>query len=410
MRKEKPMRLQQAVDEIILSVTDDLLIALKNPMGMHPTNNDCKVAVAVVAPPGVDLDHLYTNPHGCVGSTTSFAIGSLTKTFTATLLGYAANLDSSVFSFRSDEPPYRMGSFLTTFGGPGVSSQIGEMSLRMLAQHMAGFFDHLPTAKGDDDWGSVLFQGNPFYPPPTLTDFWAFYPERPHRDPYKSWSPGSCWNYSDIGFVTLGYALISQWPNVPSTVTYSDLLQILTGPLAAGAMPYTYTAWPPKHDNPPAPPPVVTSYYNGNQVTAADAPDIKSSIEDMWTWMNMNLNPKDFPDLTAALQAATTMFDPYQPGQQPNPCLQGTYCPPVIGLAWQPGKLTGVSGTPAIVWKDGASGRGGCSSWIGLLYESPGPLGVAILANSYWDTHDVEVQVDAYGHSILTQVANALIS
>jgi beta-lactamase class C len=410
------MGLQDQVNDIIHKATGNLINDLSSPLG---NDNEYVVAVALVPPPDHDhLDCLYINPQGAVQPNTSFAIGSLTKTFTATLLAYAATEDPGQFSYNSDDEQYRMGSFLPPFGGPGVSPLISAMSLRMLSQHMAGFFDSMPQLEGDEDWGSVLFQGkNPHFPPPTLTDFWAFYPEKPGGGQYDHWTPGTCWNYSDMGFVTLGYALISQWPG--SATNYSDLLQIITGAPGQGAMPSTYTAWPPKDENPPPHPPVVQGFYNVESAPATDAPDIKSSIQDMWTWMNMNLHPLQVPDSTlhTALTAATTMFHPYPPTQPPTPCAAGGESPLVMGLAWQPGKLfPGLLGSPDIVWKDGGSSTGGCSSWIGMLFESPGPMGIAILANGWWDTSDtgtelppnLDIVVDNYGHNILSRIAEAL--
>src|SRR3981189_639454 len=111
------MGLQDQVNDIIHKATGNLINDLSSPLG---TDNEYVVAVAIVPPPDHDhLDCLYINPQGVVQPSTSIALRSLTKTFTATLLAYAAVEDAGEFQYKSGDEQYSMGSFLPPFGGPG---------------------------------------------------------------------------------------------------------------------------------------------------------------------------------------------------------------------------------------------------------------------------------------------------
>jgi len=65
---------------------------------------------------------------------------------------------------------------------------------------------------------------------------------------------------------------------------------------------------------------------------------------------------------------------------------------------------------PLIVWKDGLTGWGGCSSWIGFTPPGPNqePLGIAILVNGFWNKDKPEALTDGHGHAMLKQISAAI--
>ncbi|BBX95739.1 hypothetical protein AWC15_17030 [Mycobacterium lacus] len=70
-----------------------------------------------------------------------------------------------------------------------------QITPRMLARHTSG----LPENSTGPEDGAGLFLKNPSVPPPSLVRAW-----RSHNGP----QPGSCWTYSNHGFITLGFAAV----------------------------------------------------------------------------------------------------------------------------------------------------------------------------------------------------------
>jgi hypothetical protein len=76
-----------------------------------------------------------------------------------------------------------------------------------------------------------------------------------------------------------------------------------------------------------------------------------------------------------------------------------------MGLAWQVDP-----GPPPIIWNDGLTTWGGCSSWIGFTPGGPTqePLGIAVLVNGFWNRDKPAVLADNHGHSMLKQISAAI--
>jgi hypothetical protein len=76
-----------------------------------------------------------------------------------------------------------------------------------------------------------------------------------------------------------------------------------------------------------------------------------------------------------------------------------------MGLAWQVSP-----GPPRIVWKDGLTSLGGCSCWIGMTMGGPNeePLGIAVLANTYWTKGQPNIIADNAGIAMLKEISAAL--
>jgi CubicO group peptidase (beta-lactamase class C family) len=418
------------VKDIIDDECKALIRELQNPPNGPPNDNNYVVAVAYL-PPGArspqDARIYWTQPEGAepYSQNSAFAIASVTKTFTATLLGYG-DACSTDFAHNSDSGQYQMNTFLKPYlnTGTNLSPWVQNMSLRMLAQHMSGFFDNLPDGKppfpDGSAWGSALFNGTALNPPTSLLEFFEHYPSIGANESdgtYPgSYPPGSCWQYSDMGFVTLGYALVMGFkPLVQSLGISSSEYPALLGELITKwlSMSETFAGQQPPNPNPTV---NLPAFFNGKVVKGGSyaAPDIKTTVRDIGNWVYYNLYPDTIveqPYLGAGLRYATTPFDPRiqcTPGDVPAclPCVasSGQWGPPSMGLAWQASELSSEPQSPQLIWKNGGSSTGGCSTWVGLIPNGePSPIGLAIMANGWWkeQTNDIHVSVDKTGLCLL---------
>jgi beta-lactamase class C len=374
--RTRPIRLTQAdVDRIIGDHAHTLLDHLRS----KASGPDYAVAVAF-AYPNREFNRFYM--YGSVAERTPptprtiFSIGSITKTFTATLFADGVAMRPDCFDWDAGLQRY-LGAPPCNAGD--LSPTMRQITPRMLAQHTSGL---ARDSTGPED-GVGLFLKDPSAPPPRLVDVW-----RTHGGP----QPGSCWAYSNLGFVTLGYAAVAAYGCAGAETSYAGLLRDrITGPLG---MPDTMTVVP---DGAP----VARAYPNGREVSSGAASDIKSSAADMHTWLVAQLGAVNGPaTLVKGIAAAT----------QPTPlsvdvCGKTERGPANMGLAWQV-----ESGAPQIVWKDGLTSAGGCSSWIGFTPPGPlqEPLGIAILVNGYWDRDGPAVIADNHGPAILKQISAAI--
>jgi hypothetical protein len=67
-------------------------------------------------------------------------------------------------------------------------------------------------------------------------------------------------------------------------------------------------------------------------------------------------------------------------------------------------------GPPRIIWKDGLTSLGGCSCWIGMTMGGPNeePLGIAVLANTYWTKGQPNIIADHAGIAMLQEISAAI--
>jgi CubicO group peptidase (beta-lactamase class C family) len=308
-------------------------------------------------------------------SRTIFAIGSITKTFTAALFANGVSMRPDCFDWDAGLKRYLSG-YLGNTGD--LSPTMQQITPRMLARHTSG----LPDSTSPQD-GVGLFLKNPSAAPPRLVDVW-----RTHNSP----QPGSCWTYSNLGFVTLGFAAVSAYGSAGAGASYAGLLRDqITGPLN---MPDTVTVVP---DGAP----LGRAHPNDGDVSSGSASDINFSAADMHTWLLAQLGAVNGPSTLMKGLATTTQPAPLSVGI----CGKPHRGPADMGLAWQV-----EPGPPQIIWKDGLTSLGGCSCWIGFTppAHSQEPLGIAILVNGYWDKDDPPVLADNHGPSILRQISAAI--
>jgi CubicO group peptidase (beta-lactamase class C family) len=196
--------------------------------------------------------------------------------------------------------------------------------------------------------------------------------------------------YSNLGFLTLGYALVGA-----SKTPYPSLLSEITIPLYMQSTTANLSGFPAEL--------IATGHYNGNERMICGAADLKSSPTDMWRWMMANLTASDQTSpLSQALRNATKL----QLGSI-NQCTNSNKYGPDMGYAWE-------IANDGMVWKDGATGRGGCSAWIGMMpSQDPNQrLGVAIMVNGYNSDPKAGTSVvpDPYGRAILNDIYKMITS
>jgi serine-type D-Ala-D-Ala carboxypeptidase/endopeptidase len=267
---------------------------------------------------------------------TVYEIGSITKTFTATLLAKAAlsgrvTLDTAVAQLLPDfKIPSRTGK---------------EITLGHLATQHSGL-PRMPSNLAPKD------PSNPYadYDAGKLKAFLAGY-ELP-RD------PGAAYEYSNLGFGLLGYALVQSDHTTYSAMADAEILKSLDMTMSGMALTDTMRAHLALgHDATGKP------ASNWDLDALAGAGGIRSTANDMLRYLRANMGIDQSP-LGAAMKLA----------QQPRRDIGKMR----IGLAW-------VTTDKGIVWHDGMTG--GYSSFIG--FTADGRRGVVILTNTAVDANDL---------------------
>jgi CubicO group peptidase (beta-lactamase class C family) len=357
--------------DAIKKIIDTEVAALRAKL---PADGGVAVSLYYPANPEVQAIYVYgqANATTAVAPDTIFAIGSVTKTFTATLAAWLC------YTNQLTSLEVTVANYL-----PGTSDQnpsLQPITFFNLATQTSGF-PRDDSATGADP-ARNLFKGKP--PSQPLLSWWENNQFAP---------PNGTWLYSNLGFITLGFAV----EGAGGGRNYPTLLsQAITGSAALN-MPDTFGVIP---SNIPASQISTGHVKVGGQWEPrpiANEPDLKSSPQDMLTWMTQNLLAQQAGSPTPVQQAmtmATTvrLEDVYPPNSK-------TALPFSMGLAWQIRKPDSSFAYP-IIAKDGATSRGGSSCWLGMLGPTgPGALGLAILTNCDG------VGPDAYGYNMLKQIA-----
>src|SRR5262249_1030157 len=131
---------------------------------------------------------------------------------------------------------------------------------------------------------------------------------------------GTCWQYSNVGFVTLGYAVAGTQYNSQLEANITGRKQLNMRSTAA---------------QPPAGAKVAQGYVMKNGAVhpaKGEAEDLKSNANDMLVWLRAQLGIGDVPKPLASAIALThnTYFTPQQQCAQANKPIKFN-----MGLAWQ---------------------------------------------------------------------------
>ncbi|MBR0895680.1 beta-lactamase family protein [Bradyrhizobium tropiciagri] len=294
-----------------------------------------------------------------VTTDTVFEIGSVTKVFTSTLLAVAVkaggpSLDDTI------------GTYLNPFSPNGVGTPVLDaIQLVQFATHTSGMPEQ--PGGGLTGYSEQLFADEP--PSSELIAWW---------DKYNT-PPSGYWQYSNIGFVTLGFAVTQMYGKDPGHNYNEILADYITDPLGmkqTGAVvdPSWKVAqgcighWS-KSTEPP-----YQIIFDRNTPTGGTAFDLKSTGDDMLKFLAAQIAPKGQLGLAIALT------------QQP----QGTF--PVygasntvtMGLGWQ---ITKDTQGNAVFTKNGATSKGGFEAIVIVVPQLQ--CGVAVLSNQYFNSSGV---------------------
>ncbi|HEY5979886.1 MAG TPA: serine hydrolase domain-containing protein [Microlunatus sp.] len=275
---------------------------------------------------------------------TRFCLGSVTKTFTAALLGQATvtqdvQLEDSVVPYLQ-----RLGVDL------GASVPLAEVRLVDLATHTAGMSD---DAAGG---GVPLFRDDSPVGTP-LSSRWQTYGVPAEGLPAP-------WLYSNLGFVTLGFAVSGMFGR-----TSNDYVRLLgdhvCGPLKMSctqphplidrAVGYAWTSSP----------------AQPRQAVDEEPPDLWSTSRDLATFLRAQLRDPTFPvppELATALALTQADHGTFVVAGHPDTSM-------TMGLAWQRYADDGL-----VLRKNGA--LPGFTSDVQL--EPDRGIGVAVLTNQSW--------------------------
>jgi CubicO group peptidase (beta-lactamase class C family) len=356
--------------------------ALLTAMQSHHAGGDVGISVALFYPGNPDVLPFFgfgsAGPKSTLTADTIYAIGSVTKVFTASLAAYL-NVQKVIGDLREAQ----IGSYLSNpaCNPSGVSGSYWTRSTGLTFARLATQTSGMPD-EANGAYSEQLFTDVP--PSCAQLAWW--------NDNASSFAQheGS-WIYSSAGFVTLGFAVAAAAAAGDLASGYTNLLaEAITTPLGMSA---TFAA-----DNVPAKAVLAQGYtQKTNAVPITHAADLKSSATDMLTWlaavyqaMQLEATGATLTPLQQALAATARIWiaDPHKPSKEPTAF--------AMGLGWQ---IPTLSSAQALT-KDGSTSKGGCSCWVGLTrYDSAiAPAGIALMTNQ------VGVSPDATARTILEQI------
>ena len=368
----------QTVQNIVDTQCGELLTNMQKAQG----NTEVGISVALYYPGNTDVPGFFkygsAGPNIDITNQTIYAIGSVTKVFTASLASYL-----------------------------NVKNIIGALDQTTVKQYLINL-SCTPTGVFGDYWDEVTFadfatqtsgmpdEANGPYSEQLFAD------ELPLCRQFSWWNDSDneasfqknqgSWIYSNAGFVTLGFAVAAAAADSGLSGGYTALLEsAITSQIG---MPNTFAA----QDVPPNA--VIAEGYdkpNSPPKPATNAADLKSTAQDMLAWlganytaMKLNAEGQSLTPLQQALVNATNVWKTNLKNQNGGPI------PFDMGLAWQ----IPMFGSAQVLAKNGATGKGGFSCWVGLTrYDSNVPAaGIALMTNQ------IGVDPDPTARTILKQI------
>ena len=367
----------------VQSIIDSNCNGLLTKMQDGHTGADVGISVALYYPNDSGIPSFFqygwAGPNEVITSETVYAIGSVTKVFTASLAAYLSVTGVIGDLGLTPIAPYLLG---VSGSGPywdGWEGLEPGVSFAQFATQTSGMPD-----EANGPYGDQLFADDP--PSSEQISWW-----KENQSEFEN--NLGYWIYSSAGFVTLGFAVAAA-AQCSGLGKYTELLQnVITTPLG---MLSTFAA-----RDMPGQLPLAQGYNHNTAVSVLDAADLKSSAQDMLTWLTnvyqalqaqaegCTLSP-----LQQALVSAASVWikDPQKPtGEDTNFAM---------GLGWQIPTINLAENSAQVLTKDGLTSKGGCSCWIGLTrYASDvAPVGIVLLTNQDW------IGPDSTGRTILQQI------
>lgn len=368
----------QTVQQIVDSNCGKLLQEMQN---VHP-NTDVGISVALYYPGNTSVPGFFkygsAGPGIEITNETVFAIGSVTKVFTASLASY---LSVQKIIGALDETKVAQYLATTTCIPPGVSGNYwNEVTFAHFATQTSGMPD-----EANGRYSDQLFADEP--PSCSQLNWW-----NNNENEASFIENQGYWIYSSAGFVTLGFAVAGAAAAGGLTGGYTALLDsIITKPIG---MPNTFAA----NDVPANA--VLAQGYNANSTqpnSVTDAADLKSSAQDMLAWlaavyqaMKLQATGASLTPLQQALANTTNTWIAKPENRKKKPTKFA------MGLGWQ----IPTFGSSQVLTKNGATGKAGFSCWVGLTkYDATGPTaGIALMTNQ------TGVDPDPTARTILQQI------
>jgi len=282
---------------------------------------------------------------------TVFGIGSVTKVFTATLL--AGQVLAQPGKFSLDDPVVK---HLPWLRGRKLND-IRKVTLKMLATHTSGFPNQGPN-------GETLFQERS--PSAELIRWWTNWKLPPGQPPI-----GTTYAYSNVGMITLGYAVAG--------VSYDTLLKsAITGPLGMNST-------------------AAEAFLPRNAPLAQGHVDRKGKTVAIDT-LNTDLNSTP-ADMLRFVKAQVGVLAGGTPLGRAIALTHEVQFPSAtrkidLGLAWEIHHST-----PPLFTKNGATSRGGCSCWIAVAPATK--QGMMVFTNKFGSGKTYGVGVTSFGHALL---------
>lgn len=287
-----------------------------------------------------------------VDNDTMFRVGSVTKVFTSLLTAYGVIEQKAKLT----DPAI---NYLQNYSGVTANNQnFNNIKLADLATHTSGIPEHVKSVYAPS---KQLF--NDESPSQELVSYWSSYAP-------PSGLFANCWLYSDLAFVTLGFAVSGILdPQTPQQNTYNQLLSsIVTGPLNMNGTSAHFVGddistgyqWVDGQNKPAVGPGIV-------------AFDLKSSGTDMLTFLQAHLNAPGLtipPELAQAIALTHKLCGKYPKCGNPNEFA-------LMGLGWDIDEVPGRSGNFRLLTKNGEVPGGRC---VIQLVPKAG-FGIAVLTN-----------------------------
>lgn len=292
-----------------------------------------------------------------VTTDTVFEIGSVTKVFTSTLLAVVAHAGGA---FLTDTIGYRLNFNHNFSPNPVGSPTLDAIELVQFATHTSGMPDQPHRLK---DYSQQLFADE--IPSPAVIDWWKNY-KKPPPNP-------ACYQYSNIGFVTLGFAVTQMFPDNQGHNYNEMLAQRVTGPLGmtrtgANVAPPAATGCIGHWSKSTVPPhPIV---FERNVATNNTAFDLKTTGNDMLIFLAAQLAAPNGP-VGPPIAMTQQVQGKYPICVKPNQSV-------TMGLAWQ---ITQDTQGNKVFAKNGATSQGGFEAVV--IFVPDLQCGVAVLSNQY---------------------------